>query len=205
MINYNQGYRRYRRYYHNLRVLYKKPPVRDFTFLVLSLFTVSFFSFFAIKPSIKTIGELMKETKDKRGATEKLEQKINALSIAQKEYTLIQPELTTIYGVLPQKSNFSELAKQIEYLSQKNNITLLNLRVSQTSPLNEDSQSLIPLRFDVIAEGSYKNLKNFLVDLENLNRLVTTDSILISKKRGEGEVVETTLSLKISSQAYYIQ
>lgn len=202
MVNDNQEYRRYRKYYRNLRVFYKKPPVRDFTFLVLSLLTVSFFSFFAIKPSVETIGELMKKIKDERTATERLEQKINALSIAQKEYNLIRPELATIYGVLPKKSDFSKLAKQIEYLSQKNNSTLLNLRINKASLFGEDNQELIPLKLDITIDGGYKNLKNLLVDLENLNRVVTMENVTISKKRTDE--VEIGLSLKLSAQAYYL-
>ena len=204
MVDYKEGYRHYRRYYRNLRTLYKKPPMRDFTFLVLSLLTAAFFAFFAIKPSLKTIGELVKEIKDKRMASEKLEEKINALSLAQREYASVQPDLPKIYAVLPKKSDFSLLAKQIEWLAQKNQTTLLNLRFSETSLFGEEQKELVPLEFSLNFGGEYKNFKGFLADLEKLDRIVTVETFGFSKKKLGGEEVEFPLYLELTAQGYYL-
>lgn len=205
MVDYKEGYRRYRRYYHNLGILYKKPAVRNFTFLILSLLTAAFFGFFAIKPSVSTIGELVKEIKDKRMASEKLEQKINALSIAQREYARVQPDLSRIYAVLPNKSDFPRLAKQIEYLAFKNNLLLLNLRIQGTSLFGEEKKELVPLAFDLSIGGEYSNLKGFLEELEKLDRIVVIESSGFSKKKIKEEEIETPLSLRISAKGYYLQ
>lgn len=205
MVDYKEGFRRYRRYYRSLQVLYKKPAVRDFTFLVLSLLTAAFFGFFAIRPSLRTIGELVKEVKDKRMASEKLEQKINALSIVQREYERVQPDLSIIYAVLPKKSDFSKLAKQIEYLAGKNKTTLLSFQIQRTSLFGEEKKELVPLEFTLNISGGYENLKGFLDDLEKLDRIVAVKTFGFLKKKTRRTETGALLSLRISAKGYYLQ
>ena len=205
MVDYKQGYRHYRRYYRSLRTLYQKPMVRDFTFLILSLLTAAFFGLFAIKPSLVTIGGLVKEVEDKRMASEKLAQKINSLSLAQREYASLQSDLPKVYAVLPRKSNFSKLTKQIEYLAGKNNIFLLNLRIQRISIFGEKKKELVPLELDFNLGGGYRNLKVFLEDLEKLERMVTIEDLGFSKKKTGREKIGLPLSLRISAKGYYLQ
>lgn len=205
MIDYKVDYRHYRRYYRNLLELYKRPPVRDFTFLILSLLTAAFFGLFAIKPSVKTIGELIKETKDKRMASQKLEQKINALSIAQREYALIQSDLATIYNVLPKKSDFSKLAKKIEYLAEKNNTLILGFRIEKANLFGQEEKELGPLNFTLDIVGEYSDLRNLVADLENLDRVVIVESFSFSKKKkGREEETGPSLSLTVSAKGHYL-
>lgn len=204
MADYKESYHRYRKYYRHLQALYQRPPVKDFTFLILSLLTTAFFAFFAIKPSLKTIGELVKEIKDKRMASETLEEKIKALSLAQQEYALIQPDLPKVYSVLPQKSNFSHLAKQIEYLSGKNKIFLLSLSFEKTSLFGEEKKDLVPLDFSLEIGGEYQNLKGFLGELENLDRMVVIKDFSFSKKKMDREKTEFPLSLTGDAEGYYL-
>jgi len=196
-----EDYRHYRRYYRRLRDFYQKKPVRDFTFLILSLLTAAFFSFFAIRPSLKTIGKLVKEIKDKRMATQKLEEKINALSLAQKEYARVQPDLVYVYTALPQKINFSRLIKKIEYLAQKNKTPLLNLRIQKVSLFGQEPKKLASFEVAFKLGGDYQNLKNLLTDLERLDRSITLNSFSFSRTQSGEE--NWPLFLTITIQSYY--
>ena len=147
----------------------------------------------------------MKEVKDKRMASEKLEQKINALSIVQREYERVQPDLSIIYAVLPKKSDFSKLAKQIEYLAGKNKTTLLSLQIQRTSLFGEEKKELVPLEFTLNISGGYENLKGFLDDLEKLDRIVAVKTFGFLKKKTRRTETEAFLSLRISAKGYYLQ
>lgn len=205
MVDYKEGYRRYRKYHRNLQMFYRKPPVRDVTFLVLSLLTAAFFSFFAIKPSFKTIGGLIKEIEDKRMASEKLAQKINALSVAQGEYALIQSDLPKVYNVLPKKADFPKLAKQIEYLTGENNSSITALQIQGTRLFGEEKKKLSPLEFNLNITGEYKDLKKFLGDLESLDRIITVDGLTFSKKKRKKEAeAKFSLFLTIKAKGYYL-
>ena len=200
MANYQNNHHQYRRYYRRLRKIYQQPSLRDFTFLIISLFTVAFFSFFAIKPSLKTIGGLIKETKDKRMASKQLEQKINSLSLAQKESLRAQPNLPYIYAALPKSNEFSKLIKQIEYLAGKNNISLISLQLEEVDLLDSESSSPLQLSFE--AKGEYSGLKKFLNDLENLERLVVFETFSFSQDKSGLEGPPLVLTMKINS--YYL-
>jgi len=200
MTNYQNDHHQYHRYYRRLRKIYQQPSLRDFTFLIISLFTVAFFSFFAIKPSLKTIGGLIKETKDKRMASKQLEQKINSLSLAQKEYLRVQPSLPYIYAALPKSNEFSKLIKQIEYLAGKNNISLVSLQLEEVDLLNSESSSPLHLSFE--AKGQYSGLKAFLNNLENLERLVVFETFSFSQDKSGLKGPPLALTMEINS--YYL-
>lgn len=202
MIKTKPNYRQYRRYYHRLNKLYQEKAVKDFTFLILSLLTIAFFILFAIKPSLQTIGGLVKEVKDKKEASEKLEQKINALSLAQKEYLKVQPELPYIYAALPQTSKFSQLIKQLEYLARKNNVVLSSFRLDELDLLNSQKiDELLPIAVSLAADGNYQNLKSFTADLENLERLVILSSFALNQEKS-GREGQAPISLIIEAEIY---
>jgi len=199
------GDRRYRRYYRNLRELYQRPLVRNFTFLVLSLLTVAFFGIFAIKPSLKTIGELVKEIKDKKMANQKLEQKINALSAAQREYASVQPDLPKVYSVLPRNGDFSKLAKKIEYLAENNKTLISGFRIQKAILFGQEKEDLDSLEFSLNIVGEYINIKKLLTELESLDRVVVIEGFSFSKKeKGRGEEVGPSLSLTLNAKGYFL-
>src|SRR3990167_7353762 len=96
--------KRYNRYYTWIGPLLKKPQTRAYTFLILSIFTVAFFVFFAIRPTINTIIGLRKQIEDDQIVDTKLQDKINALSQIQAELDVLQPDLPLIDTALPTKS-----------------------------------------------------------------------------------------------------
>lgn len=206
VVKYKESYRRYRRYYRHLRVFYKKPAVRDFTFLVLTLLTIAFFTFFAIKPSLKTIGGLIKEIKDKRHANEMLAKKINALALAQREYASLQSDLPVVLAVLPFKNDSSRLAKQIEYLARKNSLFILSFQIEKATLFaDQEEAKVLSFKFDLHLGGEYQDLKKFIKDLGKIDRLITMESFSFSKKKSGRRELEIPLSLRIQGLAYFLR
>ncbi len=202
MNNRQQPYHQYRRYYHRLGGLYQDQAVKDVTFLAVSLLTVAFCGFFAIRPSLRTISGLIKEIRDKGEASQKLEQKINSLSLAQKEYLRVQPDLVYIEAALPKKSEFSQLIKQLEYLAYKNNVQLISFKLEKADLLPVEPKSeLLTLAVDFGAAGNYEDLKKFLTDLEKLERLVILKNFDFAEEKS-GLEEETSIMLTIQAQIY---
>lgn len=202
MNNRQKPYHQYHRYYQRLGSLYQDQAVKDVTFLALSLLTVAFCGFFAIKPGLKTISGLVKEIRDKRGASQKLEQKINSLSLAQKEYLRVQPDLVYIEAALPKRSEFSQFIKQLEYLAYKNNVQLISFKLEKADLLPAEPKSeLVTLAVDFGAAGNYEDLKKFLTDLEKLERLVILKNFDFTEEKS-GLKEENSIMLTIQAQIY---
>jgi Tfp pilus assembly protein PilO len=231
VFNYRTEYNRYRRYFTSLEPLAKTPIIRAYFSLIASLFALSFFGAFAIRPTIKTIIGLRKEITDASFTDKRLQEKINALSEAQTQYSLIQPELPTVFAALPKNPEFSSLLKQIENIVvasgasisaiQFQSVTLhdagakekqISLQASpsgteknNTPDVNIESSDkllgLTPISFSLILRGSYTNLTAFLTSLTRLSRLIHVDSFVISTVTGGF----AELSLNIQTKAFYYE
>jgi len=192
---------RYRRYFTDIRRFYRLKKVRVYTEIVLSILAVAFFLFFAIKPSIVTITGLIKEIKDKKLVTQKLEEKINNLNLAQQEYFSVQNDLYLLDQALPKDPQISLLIKQLEVLAFKEGVSL---NAVQYSPLDIKKKlvtgELQTVEFGLVVSGSYQNLKNFLFSLSNFRRTFQIEGFNFKTPKKE----EEGLSLSISGKTFYL-
>jgi len=193
-------YYRYRRYFFNIRQFYKKKQVRVYTEIVLYFLTTAFFLFFAIRPTALTISELIKKIKDQRLIAQKLGEKINALSLAQQEFRTIQGDLYLVDQALPKNSQISTLIKQIEFLGIRSNVTIEGIQYSSL-PLRDKIQEgkKEEVNFKMVISGNYQDLKNFLLSLLNLRRIIIVDEFGF-KTNKEGNLV-----LNIGSKAFFLE
>lgn len=211
-ISFEAEYHRYQRYFTNIGALYQKKQARVYTGLILSLLTVAFFSFFAIRPTLVTIASLVKEIEDKRMIAQKLEEKINALALAQKEYAALSSELSLVEEALPQEPDLSFFIRQLETLAVQSGATLRTIQFSQVnlrkklaskpdSVKTKQKEEASEVTFSLSTFGNYQNLKSFLQSLENLRRFVVVSSFAF--KAGEKEETQL-LILNVTGKTYYL-
>jgi len=108
-VDYRLDYQRYQRYYLNLKRFYQKPVAKVSIFVVISFMTVSFFSVFAIKPTLTTIGQLVKEIEDKGEINTKMDSKLADLARAQAEYGQIRNEVDLVWRAIPDRPEMARL------------------------------------------------------------------------------------------------
>lgn len=211
-ISFETGYHRYRRYFTDISALYQKKEARVYTGLILSLLTVAFFSFFAIRPTLVTIASLVKEIEDKRMIAQKLQEKISALSLAQKEYVAVSSELPLVEEALPQEPNLPLFIRQLETLAVQSGVALRTIQFGQVnlrgrlalkpdSVKTEQKEEASEITFSLSASGSYQNLKSFLQSLENLRRFVVISSFAFKPEEKEEAQL---LILSVAGEAYYL-
>ncbi len=195
-------HRNYRHYLAGIRNLYKKKQTKVYTGIVLSILTVAFFSFFAIRPTLVTIGGLLKEVKDKKEIVTQLDQKVNALAQAQTNYNQIESRLYLIDQSLPQDPSLSTLIKELEFLSQSSLVTLESLKFDQINLQGEsEKKESQEASFTLAVSGDYSILKNFLNSLDILRRITLIDNFAFKSK-----IVEETqaLVLTVNAKAHYL-
>ncbi len=158
-----------------------------------------------------TIASLTKEIEDKQMVAQKLEEKINALTIARNEYEILYSELPLVEDALPLESDLSFFLRQMETLAVQNNVDLRSIQFGEISLRGEsvskpDSTEtkeggLSSVPFGLSVSGSYQNLKNFLQSLEDLRRIVIVSSFVFkTEKEKEGK----SLILSVNGEAYYL-
>lgn len=204
---------RYRRYYQKLEPLLKTRQAQAYLMVVMSLMTIAFFGTFAIRPTLKTIATLQRQIVDRSFLNDKLEEKINALILAQEEYQRIAPRLPLIYALLPEKAEFPSLLRRLELLTDQNSATISGIQFDPivlhsesprevTTEVNVAAPSAAtttPIYFTLTLNGDYPNLVTLLSQLTLIDRLVTIHSVTISKSQGG----ESQLNLGLVTRAYY--
>lgn len=193
---------RYRYYFNRLQQFYRIKKVRTYTAVVATLLAISFFIFFAIKPTLVTITTLNKQIKDQRLVSSTLETKITNLSQAQKDYLSIEPDLYLINECLPNDPKPSLLARNIEALALKSGITLKTIQLDQVDLKGGTNfEKPLPISFSLASEGTYQSLKDFIGSLSDLRRIIQIESFAFKSSAKKGENI---LSLSLKGRAYYL-
>lgn len=210
-LGWQTEYRQYRRYFVNVKALYKKKEVIVYTGLTLTLLAIAFFGVFALKPTLTTIATLLKEIETQKTTSQKLQTKINALSQAQVNYSLASNNIKLVDEALPNEPNLSQIIFQIEILTQKEGVAIRSLSFEPVALLGELPQKTKEKKgalesqeigFSLGLTGNYENLKSFITSLENLRRSVKVETFTFTgRKTEEGEPV---ISLSLSGKIYYL-
>src|SRR3989304_7020767 len=126
-----KNYLRYKSFFLNILTQYReRSDWKAYLEILLSLTTVSIFSIFALRPTILTIAELIRQIEEKKDTVSQMDAKIQNLSKAQTLYDRQRPNIIPLTETaIPKNSNSDIFARQIEGLSSSNQvgISLLSL------------------------------------------------------------------------------
>lgn len=208
--DFQKTFRRYGKFYQSTRKYMQRKEVLVSTNVILTLFTVSFFAAFAIRPTALTITRLWREISDKRTVRSQLEAKIADLEEAQTALSEVEGDLSLLDSALPATPEFSRLVRLIEYLAFRDGLVLASSRISEIdlyvseAAASGSAAQLTTHPFAVTLRGSYANIRTFLSDLHRLDRTVSVRSISIrsSKKQGGGETYDLELSVDADVFSY---
>jgi len=201
-------FHQYHRYYVSLREFTQKKPVRSFTTLSLSMLTISFFAFFAVKPTLVIIAGLTKEIKDKETSLAKIQKKVASLVQAQEQYSLNQSRFYLLEEALPNIPDFPSLIYPLEKEALLSGVKIRSFSVTKIEIVKKTTAKaktagLPGFEFSLSAEGDYQNLKNYLAKIDSLRRLMTIDKIAFTKtKKTRAEASTIVLTLSGTSNFY---
>lgn len=174
---------------------FKEDKVQKVTTLALTLVALSFFGLFAINPTLSTIAKLEKELSDNKFVDQKLQTKINNLSLLQQKYASIQQDLPYVYSSVPKNPEAPLLIAQIQTLAKTNNLKILSFQTFQAemekSPANLKKYS--NFLFNLSAEGTYPDMNRFIASLNSMQRIIILDMLSISKKSNEASLLKLNL------------
>lgn len=204
--------KKYRRLYkQRISTFMQSKRASAYTMIILSIFTIAFFSMFAIRPTLKTIIELKRQIKDSRELNDKLQEKIDSLIIAQNEYQLIADFVPMINEALPDQPNLSAALSGYEKIVIDNQSTISALQVQpviyQSKKASEEEELRLlekqktTLYISSKFAGSYEQLTNILSKAFTMRRTLRAKTLEISVNSKEPSV----LSLFLDFNFYYLQ
>ncbi len=177
-----------------------KKTVSYFT-ISLSLFTLSFFGFFAIRPTIITAVKLIKSVSDLKKIDLEYENKISGIIRAQTEYEQIRDSLPLINLAIPGNALFHKLAQAIENFAQVSELSINQLQIDNV-PISKltPSGKLQKYSFSLIGTGNYQAMSFFVQHLINWKRIITINSLEMTR---EGGTDNKNLRIALKATAYY--
>ena len=201
-LTYKNNYYRYKHYFLRAKKLYRQPMTRTSLSLILTLLTISFFSLFALKPTFLIIAKLIKELRDMKKVDQTLSQKVNNLKQAQNNYNKIKNDIVYLDHSLPKKPNFNQFNQQISLLAFKHNLIISHSSFSEFELIPTSVSKEQPvLKFKITVAGDFSNIKKFLNDLENLDRLITINRTLFSLKTN---IPNAQMKCEINAKTFFL-
>lgn len=202
----------YSAYLRKLSRFYQKKEVKIYLNLILSLAAISFFAFFAIRPTALTIAELSKELKDQETVLTRLEKKISELNEARKNFSELEEDLHLISEALPDSPEPSLAVAQIETLVWENNleinslgtkgVVLIGTKPETKRGVKTEVKTPYPVfQMDINLSGSYEDLTSFLKELDNLRRVIHIKSVGMSRLGREG----SKINLEVKIDIFYLK
>ncbi|AKM81079.1 MAG: hypothetical protein UT13_C0001G0118 [Candidatus Pacebacteria bacterium GW2011_GWF2_38_9] len=163
---------------------YKNPVARVSLELVFSILAIIFFAIFAIKPTLQTMTELVKEINDKRALDEQLNQKIASLNTAQSQYEKYSSQFYLLDEAIPKTANLVESLKIVEKIASENNLAIQGITISSVPDelvkANANQSKRESLTFNIDLVGDYVNIRQFIEGLMDSRRMMIVDQVNFS-------------------------
>jgi Tfp pilus assembly protein PilO len=163
---------------------FKREKTQKYITIVLTLITTIILGFFAINPTFSTIANLQKQIDDSNFVQQKLQVKINNLSILQGKYTNLSPDLTIVDDAVPTTAQIPLFVAEVQSVANNTSLTLTSLQTSEVDLSQSGAQKQSNFDFTATATGTYPNILNFLDQITNFQRMVALKSIILSSQNG---------------------
>lgn len=194
----------YSRYFTYIRPVTKLPIVKTYGSFIFTLIVITIFIFYAIKPTIETILVLQKQLDDSNKVLKKVTLKANNLSLGKQNYENLDPDIKSkIESAIPDTVNLKTIIQSLEQTAKLHDASISALQIQPlviTTKTTDKLGTLTEIPFTFNTEGQYINLVSLLQDFKSSARLISIDSLSLSKSsEGEG------LIMSLSGKAYYFK
>lgn len=176
----------------SLDSFYTKPIAVVSLELLLSIGLVVFLGFFAIRPTLTTMSDLIKEIEDKQELNDQLSKKVAALSTAQTLYFSLEDRLPLLDQAIPSQPELIKSLKIIELLATESNVIIESMVVTSIpdeNPAEVSSAQLqrVPLPVTISVSGDYLAIRAYVEALRSVRRSFVVDTVTFSIEENRGE------------------
>ena len=196
--------RQYSRYFTYIKPLVKLPIIKYYDSTIFTLLTISLLTVFAIKPTIETILVLQKQLSNQNEVLSKITEKSNNLSLGKKNYDNLDAAIKAkIYSNIPDKLSLKPLTDSLEKTASLHEASVSALQIQPLTINTQEGQqkgTLSEVSFIFNIEGNYQNLTSILQDLARSSRLISVESLSLSKTNDDKSLI-----MSLTGKAYYLK
>jgi Tfp pilus assembly protein PilO len=176
---------------------------KKFFSITLTILALSFFGFFAIRPTISTIAKLEKEIKDNEFVLSEQEAKITSLRQLETQYGKLGNSIQVVTNAVTVKPEVTLLMGQIQTLCENSNINIKTVQSDEVLIVQTDKEEkYYPFTFEVTGTGSSGDIYKLAQRITNIERVLKINSFTLSYVKDQSEGV---LQATIEGTAYYMK
>jgi len=202
---------RMRQYSLNLARYYRNPMTQVSLSLVLSLFIAAFFVLVAMRPTFVTIASLNTEIAESEKILHQLTTKALALQQAAQVWDGMQESVAVIEDSIPSDGpEYQSLTRVLEVIAVESDVGLASVSIGEgmlrsqiLDPYSGRDRAVVPIDFTVRVSGDYPGVMAFFGNLIEIGRLVTIDSIAVTKETAQG-LQESLIGMSITGTVQYL-
>ncbi len=152
---------------------------------------ITFFAFFALKPTFFTISKLLGEIKSKQNLTQQLREKIDDVIIAQDLFSQVQERYYLVDASLPESPGLYRTNSQINYAANSSGLNLSKLEYN----LDENDYYSVSIN----SGASFSQALSLLGEILNNRRLTELQnlSFAVDEASMGAQQINMTLPLKV--------
>ena len=151
-----------------LSAFYQRPYAVVSTELLATIISVIVLGMFAIRPTLVTMSQLVKDIEDRRETLDGLTRKVASLSTLQTELPALQTNIARLHSAVPDHPDLDGILRRIEFIASQNGVVIESLRsveVPSEHPAESVDDSVIGLPISLNVSGSYASISAFLTSL----------------------------------------
>lgn len=184
---------------------YDRPIAKVSLELFFTIGAVIVFAVFAIRPTLQTMGSLIKELEDKRDLNQRLAQKVAALSTAQSQYEAVRERITLLDDAIPSTPEFQEALLIIEKLASESQLTIINLQAREVpqepDPVTDvpfDRKARVSRPIVLTVTGDYPTIRQLIENIQAQRRMLIVDTVVFSvvEQRGK-KVLQANITINV--------
>lgn len=175
-----------------LNHFYANPIAKASLELFLTIGLVLFLGAFAIRPTIVTMSDLIKEIETKSELDESLTKKVAALQTAQTQYLSVEESLPLLDTAIPEQPEVILSMKILEKVAAESNVIINSLGIAE---LPEDSSESVTfaqkskenLSISANIVGDYVSIREFVETLRKSRKSFIVESVVFSLEEDRGD------------------
>jgi len=157
---------------------------------------ITFFMFFAIRPTALTISALIGEIKSKEKMVTEMRKKIGDLVLAQDAFSQVQERYQVINSALPDKPDYRQSMVQIISAGNEAGVLIddINYDLNNTASDEGGPSSLASFSVPISRKTSFSSALALIDKIINNRRLINLKSVRINSARDEKSSAESPSS-----------
>lgn len=174
-----------------LTKFYQNPIAKVSLEAFLSVLAIIVFAVFAIRPTLLTVSDLIKEIEDKEKIEEQMQRKVAALSSAQDAYLFNKDKFQYLDQAIPPEPQLLYSLKIVEKLASDNSLVIEKINAPEipeetSAPTSAENLERKDLVVQVTVIGSYQNMRQFVEDLHQSRRTFVVHSVAFNIREDRG-------------------